>query len=267
MYFLIYSVFAWEPKQLNGRTVTWAERTVPYYINTERMDSLSVSEIETAIQDAADAWNSSSFETEEASFQFSYQGDTKSNTDLADDEFVISFDNSWTQGEAVLAVTHIWSDAEGEISHFDIEVNIDNVEWTTTGEEGKHDLQNSMTHEFGHALGLDHSDDEEATMAATTSEGEVSKRDLHQDDILGVVSLYPAGEAQENSEETNEDSQENSQGSSQGGGAVDNSISGPSNTGSGAGPVALEKSGCSATPSSALWLGIIALLQIRRRHN
>ena len=44
-------------------------------------------------------------------------------------------------------------------------------------------LHNTMTHEFGHALGLEHSDETQASMSSTTSVGELSKRDVHDDDI------------------------------------------------------------------------------------
>lgn len=264
MYFLVYSALAWEPKLVNGQSVTWTERSVPYYLNTDRLESLSESDIESAVRAAADAWDSSNFENENGTFDFSYEGTTKGNgADFSDDEHIISFDTSWSQDPSLLAVTHVWSDSDGTIIHFDIEVNVDGVEWTTSGEDGKHDLQNSMAHEFGHALGLEHSDDSEATMAATTSEGETAKRDLHPDDVLGVVSLYPeqANSGDSNSEEENS----NSEGGSQGGGGIENAVSGPTGSGSGSGPVALEKSGCSAAPTSVLWLGILALFQIRRR--
>ena len=266
MYFLIYSALAWTPKLVNGEPVTWVERSVPYYLNTDRMEDLSEADIEEAIRAASDVWSSSNFDTEESTFDFSYQGTTKGvGADFSDGEHVVSFDNSWTHDASLLAVTHVWSDSSGAITHFDIEINIDGVEWTITGEEGKHDLQNSMAHEFGHALGLEHSDDTEATMAATTSEGETTKRDLHSDDILGVANLYPYQEQDEpDNSISNDDGSENSSGGSSGG-SVDNPVSGPSNSGSGSGPVALENSGCSTAPTSILWLGILALFQVRRR--
>jgi hypothetical protein len=265
MYFLIYSAFAWEANLVNGEPASWNERSIPYYINTDGVEDigLSESEVESVIQNAAEIWHSSNIEN--ATFEFSYQGSTKTGgADLTDGEHVVSFDDSWTQGDAVIAIAHVWPDSNGNIVHFDIEVNIDGVEWTTSGEEGKHDLQNSMAHEFGHALGLEHSDDAEATMAATTPMGETTKRDLHEDDILGFVTLYPYQENAETQDSPEEQEASNhSSGSS--GGSISNPIDGPSNTGSGNRPVALEKSGCSTAPTSVFWLGILALFQVRRR--
>lgn len=55
------------------------------------------------------------------------------------------------------------------------------------------DLQNTVTHEVGHFLGLAHSGVTGATMSATTAPGELSKRDLAQDDVAGVCAIYPPG--------------------------------------------------------------------------
>ncbi|MDA1264843.1 MAG: matrixin family metalloprotease [Planctomycetota bacterium] len=54
---------------------------------------------------------------------------------------------------------------------------------------GKLDLQGIATHEFGHALGLGHSDDPGATMYATTENGK-SHRDIAGDDVAGIKAIY-----------------------------------------------------------------------------
>jgi len=52
------------------------------------------------------------------------------------------------------------------------------------------DLLNTLTHEVGHLLGLDHSVDPHATMFAVAPDGESKKRSLEEDDIAGVCDLY-----------------------------------------------------------------------------
>jgi MYXO-CTERM domain-containing protein len=55
------------------------------------------------------------------------------------------------------------------------------------------DVQNTITHEAGHTLGLAHSSDPSATMAASAPPGETSKRVLAADDLNGICAIYPRG--------------------------------------------------------------------------
>jgi MYXO-CTERM domain-containing protein len=56
--------------------------------------------------------------------------------------------------------------------------------------EGSVDIENVATHEFGHFLGLAHSDDDEATMACRANRDELKKRSLDADDEAGICSIY-----------------------------------------------------------------------------
>ena len=53
------------------------------------------------------------------------------------------------------------------------------------------DLQSILTHEAGHFLGLAHSPDAEATMAAQYYEGTTTFRSLAADDVAAVCAAYP----------------------------------------------------------------------------
>ena len=66
---------------------------------------------------------------------------------------------------------------------------------TTPGETGcvRIDVQNTVTHEAGHTLGLDHTTDPRATMYASAPSGQTSKRILGADDIAGICAIYPRG--------------------------------------------------------------------------
>jgi Matrixin len=65
------------------------------------------------------------------------------------------------------------------------------------------DVGNTVTHEAGHMLGLDHvcvtpgnsSCHPEATMAPTAAPGDTDKRTLAADDIEGVCTIYPVSKA------------------------------------------------------------------------
>jgi len=67
------------------------------------------------------------------------------------------------------------------------------------------DVRNTLVHEVGHVVGLDHPDlspeltvdhthDRETTMFSSASLGDTNKRTLHQDDVDGLCAIYPLGE-------------------------------------------------------------------------
>lgn len=97
------------------------------------------------------------------------------------------------QGGSVLAVTCTWFGVIGDpwrpAVEFDMEFDPD---WAwTAGGATQVDLQSVALHEFGHALGLDHSGPG-AVMAPSYSAGSI----LHtpsQDDVDGVLAIYGSG--------------------------------------------------------------------------
>jgi len=52
------------------------------------------------------------------------------------------------------------------------------------------DIQETACHEFGHALGLGHSTNGQATMAPVTSSGSLGGRSIHLDDVQGLKCIY-----------------------------------------------------------------------------
>ena len=132
------------------------QKSIGFEINADDAPSLTEEEVIQAVKAAA----SSGAETYMVRTLVQYDGTSKkTGADLSDEIHLVSFDTTWNQDPSLLAVTHVWSNANNEIVHFDIEINADDVYWSTTGDPNKHDLHNTMTHEFGHALGLEHSDE------------------------------------------------------------------------------------------------------------
>lgn len=264
---LTQTATAWEPRIVNGQIVTWNKKAIGFEINADDAPSLTQEEVIQAIKAAATEWNG---DVHGANTEFQYDGTSKNRgADLSDEVHLVSFDTTWNQDPSLLAVTHVWSNSNNEIVHFDIEINADDVYWSTTGDPNKHDLHNTMTHEFGHALGLEHSDETQSSMSSTTSVGELSKRDIHEDDIQGFVSLYPFQEENDDSIDPATETEENN-GSSGGGSGVDNAlIPSAGSSGGSAGPVSLEKAGCAsqsiASPLNSSILCLMGLLLSFRR--
>ena len=76
-----------------------------------------------------------------------------------------------------------------QICEADIVINSD-FPWRNNGSTAGFDVQNVMTHEFGHMLGLDHTNVAWATMIEGTNKGDTWKRTLEQDDLNGFNFLY-----------------------------------------------------------------------------
>ena len=101
--------------------------------------------------------------------------------------------------------TTTYNSRTGEILDADIELNDVSYNFSacTPPEAGcivSYDVQNTITHELGHVLGLDHpptsqAGASEATMYYSAPRGETKKRDLEADDEEGLCFIYPAGAA------------------------------------------------------------------------
>jgi hypothetical protein len=55
---------------------------------------------------------------------------------------------------------------------------------------GEYDIQGVATHEYGHALGLAHSSDPNATMAPSHSDNWIQARSIEPDDVAGIQAIY-----------------------------------------------------------------------------
>jgi len=108
----------------------------------------------------------------------------------------------WVHTLGALAITTVTFDAtSGRLLDADIEINDRSFTFTTcdpedAGCEVVFDLENTLTHELGHVVGLDHPPNDApdafaATMFASASETDTEKRTLADDDIAGLCTIYP----------------------------------------------------------------------------
>lgn len=60
--------------------------------------------------------------------------------------------------------------------------------WASNGDKRAYDIQSIALHEFGHTLGLDHSNIPSAIMFPELTLGE--RKGINEDDIQGIKALY-----------------------------------------------------------------------------
>jgi len=153
--------------------------TAKYYINPSNKYGFSKDAVVAVINAAASAWdNNTKFQV------FRYMGTTSRTAGKYDGYNVISWG---TYRAGVLAVTYIWYIGD-RVVETDTLLN-SYYAWSLKGEARKVDLQDVMTHEFGHWCGLAdlYSDaDYWLTMFGYSSYGETYKRTLGLGDILGL---------------------------------------------------------------------------------
>jgi MYXO-CTERM domain-containing protein len=102
----------------------------------------------------------------------------------------------WAEpGRGQVALTTVTYDAlTGHILDADIELNAQENIFTVGDSRVVADLRSTLTHEIGHLLGLDHSEQPEATMWNDTRRGSVTLRTLANDDIAAMCTAYPPEE-------------------------------------------------------------------------
>jgi len=126
--------------------------------------------------------------------------------DEDDDDDCGSKYDCWDQQRAMVAVTlTTWEPGTGVLQDFDIEFNQPSFIFTTVDSPAcvppnyaltcvAWDLQNTMTHEIGHALGLDHSPSTDSTMFASAPVGETKKRIVDSVSREFTCDVYATGQ-------------------------------------------------------------------------
>lgn len=112
-------------------------------------------------------------------------GPTDRDTVLDRENVVLFRDTNWASSAQALAITTVSMDVDtGEILDADLEINTQDFTFTPG------QLRYVVTHEVGHFLGLDHSQEADAIMNASYDMNGDTLPRLSEDDAAGVCSIY-----------------------------------------------------------------------------
>jgi predicted Zn-dependent protease len=176
-----------------GKTLLkWDSPPVSYVINPTA-SGLSHDFVTSAIQSAAETWdNATSVELFSNTYIVDDTAVSGVLSKVSDSRNTITWGNYPQSG--VIAVTRYWIDTTtNSIAEFDIMFDTDYAWGDAASNSSLMDVQNIATHELGHGIGL--SDVYKMPCSAVTmygysDNGDISKRDLAEPDIIGLQALY-----------------------------------------------------------------------------
>lgn len=202
----------------SGPSLAWGERNIELRVSNVPGAEIDVGVLEEALGFAVEQWTDSDSCSDmvlslgeitnhkTVGFDWAAGADDPANKNIvvfrkSEDEATV---DRWLHPLSAIALTTVtYVNSNGTILDADIELNDAYYTFTNCDPEEDCaiavDLKNTLTHEVGHVLGLDHPpfnapESVGATMASSAPEGEIEKRDLAEDDINGLCFIYPFGE-------------------------------------------------------------------------
>lgn len=109
----------------------------------------------------------------------------------ANQNLVVWMGHTWPGTDGDPAFTLVSFDCKtGKILDADVILNAKTYHFSAQGADNAIDVQNIVTHEVGHLIGLAHSPNDEASMFGHSAVGEIKKRDLTGEDIGAAREIY-----------------------------------------------------------------------------
>jgi len=186
-----------------GTAIFWPRRCIPFHLNNRGSDDVGLRTIETAARRSFAAWEQVDCSDTELAWQGLTNVEVVGYTPNAKNLNMVVFQEEvWPHDSKIIALTTVTycsapsgppCDSAGMVLDADIEMNGVDFDFTATPVPGlvRYDAQNTITHEVGHFLGLDHTPVEDATMFAFAPAGERSKQSLADDDVAGLCEISP----------------------------------------------------------------------------
>lgn len=193
---LLLSSYEREKAEISKKYLKWEKMPIKYHLNHDCYKPIEKEKCIEAVIKSFKTWE----EPECTKLRFARGEDTyesKGSFNQLDIEFnkniIVWYYKDWPYEPNGLALTTVtYDDKTGKIYDADIELNgvfyrFDVVENTPSTYI---DIQNTLIHEIGHMIGLDHVYEPSSVMYPTARAGETKKRNLSPDDIKGVCEIY-----------------------------------------------------------------------------
>lgn len=187
--------------------LTWQRRCMAVSLEATDSSDLARATVETIIRDSFFSWTSERRSTLDPGFEIQLAEEASRcstpefNTNGGNTN-TIAFIRDWAAREndpSAFALSTVWHNPNtGEILDVDMEFNEDRGPFGICPElrgcrDGTVDLENVLTHEAGHFFGIGHSLEIDATMFASSSPGDTTRRSLTEDDRKAIDAAYPDG--------------------------------------------------------------------------
>lgn len=174
---------------IDGKPLSWPAPNLSWNLHASGSADIEDGSHEVAIAKAFDSWQS----VGGSQISFSRGADTASGP--GGSNHVVMFDESNETGyfpplSGIVAITPIIYDTgSGNILDADVIFNGRDYQWSTDGAAGTFDVQDVLTHEVGHFIGLDHSPHLSGSMWPYVSQTQWLHRSLSLDDRSGAIAV------------------------------------------------------------------------------